>query len=127
FIDRNQNEPFFLFYAPNEIHVPRMPNTRFKGASKLGYRGDVIVELDYVVGRLMDTLDQLDLTNNTLVIFTSDNGPVLDDRHEYPTVELADKYARQLAGALRGSKYSLFEGGTRSRLIVPWPEWVQPG
>src|SRR5699024_10186775 len=127
FIDRNQNEPFFLFYAPNEIHVPRMPNTRFKGASKLGYRGDVIVELDYVVGRLMDTLDQLDLTNNTLVIFTSDNGPVLDDGYEYQSVELAEKNDHQPSGLFRGGKYSLFEGGTRTPFIVHCPEWVQPG
>lgn len=125
FIEKNKNQPFFLFYPLHEIHVPRMPDTRFKGKSKLGYRGDVILEMDYVVGQLMKTLDYLGLTNNTLIIFSSDNGPVLDDGYVDGAVEM--NHGHQSAGPFRGGKYSMFEGGTRLPFIVKWPGVVKPG
>jgi arylsulfatase A-like enzyme len=125
FIEKNRHHPFFLYYAMNEIHVPRMPDTRFKGKSKLGYRGDVILEMDYFVGKLMKTLDWLRLTKNTLVIFTSDNGPVVDDGYADQAVEL--DHGHKPAGPFRGGKYSLFEGGTRVPFIIRWPGVVKPG
>jgi arylsulfatase A-like enzyme len=125
FIEKNAHHPFFLYYAVNEVHVPRMPDTRFKGKSKLGYRGDVILEMDDVVGRLLKTLDYLDLTKNTLIIFTSDNGPVLDDGYVDSAVE--KDHGHKPAGPFRGGKYSLFEGGTRMPFIVTWPGVVKPG
>jgi len=125
FIEKNKENPFFLYYAVNEIHVPRMPGTRFKGKSNLGYRGDVILEMDYVVGEIMKTLDYLDLTKNTIVIFSSDNGPVMDDGYVDGAVEKS--HGHQPAGPFRGGKYSLFEGGTRVPFIVSWPGTVSPG
>ncbi len=125
FIERNQDHPFFLYYAVNEIHVPRMPGNRFKGKSKLGYRGDVILEMDAVVGEVMKTLKYLGLDKNTLVIFTSDNGPVLDDGYADDAVSKA--HGHQPAGPFRGGKYSLFEGGTRMPFIVRWPGVVPQG
>lgn len=125
FIEKNKQHPFFLYYAVNEIHVPRMPDTRFKGKSNLGYRGDVILEMDDVVGRLMKTLDYLDLTKNTIIIFSSDNGPVLDDGYEDQAVEM--NHGHKPAGPFRGGKYSMFEGGTRMPFIVRWPGVIAPG
>ncbi len=125
FIEKNQHRPFFLYYAINEVHVPRMPDTRFKGKSNLGYRGDVILEMDYLVGRLRKTLDYLNLTKKTLIIFTSDNGPVLDDGYVDQAVEL--DHGHRPAGPFRGGKYSMFEGGTRMPFIVTWPGKVKPG
>ncbi len=124
FIERNQKEPFFLYYAVHQIHVPRMPATRFKGKSKMGYRGDVILEMDYAVGELLHTLDRLGIADNTLIIFSSDNGPVLDDGYQDQAVELA--HGHQPAGPFRGGKYSLFEGGTRVPFMVYWPGKVMP-
>jgi arylsulfatase A-like enzyme len=125
FIEKNQAHPFFLYYAVNEVHVPRMPDTRFKGRSQLGYRGDVILEMDYVVGQLLKTLNYLGLSKNTLIIFSSDNGPVLDDGYRDQAVEM--DHGHKPAGPFRGGKYSLFEGGTRMPFIVRWPGVVTPG
>lgn len=125
FIEKNRTHPFFLYYAINEVHVPRMPDTRFKGKSHLGYRGDVILEMDYVVGQLLKTLDYLGLSENTLIIFSSDNGPVLDDGYQDQAVEM--DHGHKPAGPFRGGKYSMFEGGTRMPFIVRWPGVVTPG
>ncbi len=78
-IEENKDEPFFLFFSSHDIHVPRMPHERFQEKSGMSFRGDAIVQLDWNVGEIMKTLDRLDLTEKTLVIFCSDNGPVLDD------------------------------------------------
>jgi arylsulfatase A-like enzyme len=125
FIEAQKQHPFFLYLALTDIHVPRMPDTRFKGRSGLGYRGDAILQMDYAVGNIMKTLDYLGLTKNTLVIFTSDNGPVLDDGYQDGAVEMA--HGHKPAGPLRGGKYSILEGGTRIPLIVSWPGVVKPG
>lgn len=124
FVARNQAQPFFLYYAVHQIHVPRMPATRFKGKSKMGYRGDVILEMDYAVGELMQTLEDLGIAKNTVVIFSSDNGPVLDDGYVDKAVELA--HGHQPAGPFRGGKYSLYEGGTRVPFMVYWPNKIAP-
>jgi arylsulfatase A-like enzyme len=76
FVEQNKDKPFFLYYAPNNIHAPRAPNERFLGTSGCGIRGDSIEELDAMVGGFMGTLDRLHLTENTLVIFSSDNGRI---------------------------------------------------
>ena len=125
FITQNKAQPFFLYYAVNEIHVPRMPDVRFKGKSSLGYRGDVILEMDYVVGEVMKTLDQLGLRENTMIVFSSDNGPVLDDGYVDGAVAMA--HGHKPAGPFRGGKYSMFEGGTRVPFIVSWPGTIVPG
>lgn len=121
----NEKQPFFLYLALSDIHVPRMPGTPFKGSSKLGYRGDAILELDYSVGRIMKMLDYLGLTKNTIVIFSSDNGPVEDDGYQDGAVAMSNGH--KPAGLMRGGKYSILEGGTRIPFIVNWPGTIKPG
>jgi arylsulfatase A-like enzyme len=125
FIEQHRGHPFFLYYAAQEPHVPRVPNPRFVAATTMGPRGDSIVEADWVVGQLLKTLDRLSLADTTLVIFTSDNGPVLDDGYQDRAVELAGDH--RPAGPFRGGKYSIFEGGTRVPWIVRWPGHVSRG
>lgn len=125
FVEKNKDNPFFLYYAVHEIHEPCVPGTRFKEKSALGFRGDVTLEMDYIVGQIMRTLDCLNLTENTIVIFTSDNGPVLNDGYIDNT--MGKNPGLKPAGPFRGGKYSLFEGGTRVPLIVKWPGKVKPG
>src|SRR3546814_5461478 len=88
FIAENAEEPFFLFFSTHDIHVPRVPHSRFAGKSGLGPRGDVILQLDWCVGQIMEQLEALGLAENTLVILTSDNGPVIDDGYKDQGVEL---------------------------------------
>ncbi len=125
FVTDHKDEPFFLYYAFHEPHVPRLPAPRFKGATTLGPRGDVIVEMDWCVGQMLDKLEELGIKENTIVIFSSDNGPVLDDGYVDQAEEL--KGSHKVAGPLRGGKYSMFDGGTRVPFILSWPGAVQPG
>jgi len=124
FIERNKDHPFFLYFATHDIHVPRVPHPRFVGKTKMGPRGDVIAEFDWTVGKLLETLERLHLTKNTLVVLSSDNGPVLDDGYQDRAVELLGSH--KPAGPFRGGKYSIFEGGTRMPMIVSWPGHVKP-
>ena len=91
FIEEQKTRPFFLFFALHDPHVPRVPHPRFAGKTTMGPRGDVIVETDWSVGEILDTLDRLKLADNTLVIFTSDNGPVVDDGYKDDAVAQARK------------------------------------
>jgi arylsulfatase A-like enzyme len=120
-----QGKPFFLYYASHDIHVPRVPNQQFVGKTSMGPRGDEIVEFDHAVGRILDTLKRLKLTDNTLVILSSDNGPVLDDGYKDQANEKIGDH--QCAGPFRSGKYSLFEGGTRMPFITCWPGRIKPG
>ena len=122
---RNQKNPFFLYFATHDIHVPRIPNSRFLGKSGFGNRGDALLQLDDSVGQLMKTMDSLHLTSNTLVILTSDNGPVVDDGYMDGSKENLGNH--KPAGVLRGGKYSSFEAGTRVPFIVKWPKKVPVG
>ncbi|QCX54296.1 arylsulfatase [Elizabethkingia sp. JS20170427COW] len=123
FIAENKEKPFFLFYNATEPHVPRMPATMFKGKSGLGYRGDAILQLDHSVGEITQQLKNLGLLENTIVVFTSDNGPVLDDGYQDGAVEMLNGH-RPSAG-LRGGKYSAFEAGSRMPFIVSWPQQIK--
>ena len=125
FINENKDNRFFLYLSLTEPHVPRMPATLFKGKSELGYRGDAILQLDWTVGQILDQLELLGLRESTLIIFTSDNGPVLDDGYEDGAATLNNGHTP--AGPLRGGKYSLFEAGTRVPFIVSWPAAIKPG
>ena len=124
FIDEHNQKPFFLYVGTNDIHVPRYPHERFRDKSGMGYRGDAILQFDWTVGRIMEALDRNGLRENTLVILTSDNGPVVDDGYKDQSVEQLGDH--RPAGALRGGKYSNFEAGTRVPFIVSWPESVKP-
>lgn len=121
----NRNQPFFLYYALHQPHVPRVPSPRFRGVTALGPRGDVIAELDWCVGQLISELKRLDILDNTLIIFSSDNGPVLDDGYVDRAYELNGTH--RAAGPLRGGKYSKFDGGTRIPFIVSCPGLVHKG
>jgi arylsulfatase A-like enzyme len=125
FIESQRQVPFFLYYATHDIHVPRVPHRRFVGQTGLGPRGDVIAQFDWCVGEILRALDQHDLTRQTLVILSSDNGPVVDDGYQDQAVERLGDH--RPAGALRGGKYSAFEGGTRIPFLVRWPARIQPG
>ncbi len=125
FIDRGRGAPFFLYFATHDIHVPRLPNRQFEGKTPMGPRGDAIAELDWTVGRLLARLEERKLTRNTLVLFSSDNGPVVDDGYRDQAVEKLGSH--RPAGVLRGGKYSNFEGGTRVPLIASWPARIRPG
>jgi arylsulfatase A-like enzyme len=125
FIEKNKNNPFFLYFATHDIHVPRVPHPRFSGMSGMGPRGDAIIEFDWSVGEIMKTIDRLNLADKTLVIVTSDNGPVVDDGYKDKAVELLGSH--KPAGQLRGGKYSSFDGGTRVVFIAAWKGKIQPG
>lgn len=125
FIERHKEEPFFLYLATNDVHVPRVPHPRFAGKSGMGPRGDVILEFDWTVGQVMETLERLGLRENTMIILTSDNGPVVDDGYQDQAVELLGDHRPW--GPLRGGKYSSFEAGTRVPFIVNYPQNKKTG
>ena len=125
FLRTPRKEPFFLWFSAADIHVPRTPHARFVGSTELGSRGDAIVQFDACVGRLLATLDQQGLRDSTLVILTSDNGPVVDDGYRDRAKELLAGH--RPAGPFRGGKYSAFEGGTRVPWIVSGPGQVRSG
>ncbi len=124
FIQKNQKEPFFLYFALTEPHVPRMPATMFRGKSGLGLRGDAILQLDWTIGQIVKQLKETGLDKNTMIIFSSDNGPVLDDG--YQDEALTKLNGHTPAGVLRGGKYSILEAGTRVPFIVSWPGKIKP-
>ena len=122
FVERSKDQPFFLYLATHNIHVPRVPNPRHRGKSQCGTRGDSIVELDEVVGQVLATLERLKLSDKTLIVFTSDNGGIMNDGY-------ADvgNFKHPCNGLLRGYKGSLFEGGNRVPFIARWPGRIQAG
>ena len=125
YIIEHKEEPFFLYYALQQPHVPRTPHQRFVGTSGLGPRGDVIVEADWCIGELMNTLEAEGLLENTLIVLSSDNGPVLNDGYYDDAVEKLGDHTPW--GPLRGGKYSLFEAGTRVPFITYWKGHIEPG
>ena len=129
FIERNKDKAFFLYLSTHDIHVPRVPNLRFKGTSQAGVRGDTIHSFDWTVGQVLNTLERLKLTDNTLVIVTSDNGGTLDangpDTEHGGTPETNNGHPHN--GPLRAGKGSAYEGGTRVPFIARWPGRIKPG
>mgnify|MGYP006193823101 CR=1 FL=1 len=125
FIRQHKDEPFFLFLPTNNIHVPRVPNERFVGATNMGPRGDHIVEMDWFVGEVVAELKRQNLLENTLIIFSSDNGPVLDDGYEDFAVEKLGDH--KPTGGFSGGKYSILEAGTRVPMIVHYAGKIKPG
>ncbi len=123
-VKTHKDGPFFLYYALNEPHVPRTPNQRFVGLSGMGPRGDAILEADWCIGEFVKTLDEEGLLENTLIVFTSDNGPVLNDGYYDDAVEKLGKH--KPGGPLRGGKYSLFEAGTRVPFVTYWKGKIEP-
>ncbi len=124
FLDENQETPFFLYYGLHQPHVPRTPNGRFAGATTMGPRGDAIVEADWCVGELLSMLEERGVLENTLIIFSSDNGPVLNDGYKDGAWELLGDH--KPAGGLRGGKYSLFDAGTHVPFFTYWKGEIKP-
>ena len=118
YIKANADRPFFMYFATNDVHVPRFPHERFRGKSGMGLRGDAIVQFDWSVGELLRTLDRLGIADNTIVILTSDNGPITDDGYVDRADELLHGHSPQ--GPWRAGKYSAYEGGTAVPVIIRW-------
>ncbi|WP_246117912.1 sulfatase family protein [Adhaeretor mobilis] len=131
FIAENSDKPFFLFFSSQDIHIPNAPNPRFQGSTNLGARGDAMVQLDWTVGAIIAELDKQGLTDNTIVIFTSDNGPTHHDDTCESTKEVR-RYSpksgdgHDASGIWRGGKYEIYEGGTRVPLMIRWPHQIEP-
>lgn len=124
-IEATMDKPFFLFLASHDIHVPRAPHERFLGKSGMGPRGDSILQFDWMVGEIMKTVERLGLSEKTMVVICSDNGPVLDDGYKDDAVEKLG--AHKPAGPFSGGKYSTLEGGSRTPFITWWKGRIQPG
>lgn len=118
FIETNKNKPFFLYFCPHDIHVPRCPHPRYQGKTGMGPRGDAMLQLDDQVKAVVDAVDRLGLAEDTLIIFSSDNGPVVDDGYKDQAAKLMGKH--KPAGNFRGTKYSSLEGGHRVPCIARW-------
>ncbi len=123
FINEHKDEPFFLYLCTNDVHVPRWPHERFRGKNVMGLRGDAIAQFDWTVGQVMDALEAAGIADNTLIVLTSDNGPVLDDGYADQAIELLNGHTP--TGPFRGAKYSGYEGGTMVPMIVRWPAAVK--
>lgn len=124
YVTEHKKEPFFLYYGLHQPHVPRVPNQRFAGRTSMGPRGDAIIEADWCVGELLAHLEKEGILENTIIIFSSDNGPVLNDGYKDKAEELLG--AHKPAGGLRGGKYSLFDGGTHVPFFVYWKGHINP-
>lgn len=118
FIAENKERPFFMYFATNDVHVPRFPHERFRGATNMGLRGDAIAQFDWSVGEIVGALRRCGLLDNTIIILSSDNGPVVDDGYADSARELLNGHDPM--GGLRGGKYSCYEAGTRVPFIVYW-------
>ncbi len=125
YIESQHTKPFFLYFATHDAHVPRVPGNEFAGKSGMGPRGDSILEFDWSVGQIMNRLRELGLENNTLIVISSDNGPVINDGYNDMAMEMLGEHTP--GGVYRGGKYSSFEAGTRVPCIWRWPLAVSPG
>ncbi|MBT8445154.1 MAG: arylsulfatase, partial [Gammaproteobacteria bacterium] len=121
-VAKRPDEPFFLFHSMQAVHLPSFPSDRFKGKTKAGPHGDFLFEMDFVVGELMKTLQELKVAKDTLVIFTSDNGPEVTT-----VIHMRKDHAHDGARPWRGMKRDQWEGGHRVPLIVRWPSIVEAG
>ncbi|MDF2376565.1 MAG: arylsulfatase [Verrucomicrobiales bacterium] len=119
--ERKADEPFFAYLAFNSPHYPIVPNREFHGKSKAGYYGDFVIETDAMVGQVLTALDKHGLAENTMVIFTADNGA---ETHAFERLE---EFGQWSSGDFRGLKRDIYEGGHRVPFIVRWPGQVEAG
>ena len=127
FIKENKDIPFFMFFSSQDIHVPRTPHPRFHGKSSLGYRGDAMVQLDWSVGQTIDSLQEHGISDNSIIIFSSDNRPVYDDGTTVKKFTSEIDRWHDASGIYSGGKYQIYEGGTRVPFIVRWSNKIKPG
>ena len=123
FIRNNKKEPFFLYYATHNAHEPLVPSAGFRGKSEAGIYGDVIEEFDYCVGRIIETLKAEGLYENTIILVTSDNAPMIKEGYQDGALEQINGHNPY--GNLRGEKYSLHEGGNKVPFICTWGKVIQ--
>jgi arylsulfatase A-like enzyme len=121
-VKTNPDRPFFLYHATQAVHLPSFPADRLKGQTKAGPHGDFIFELDFIVGELLKTLEELGVAENTLVIFSSDNGPEV-----ITTYHMRTDHGHDPARPWRGMKRDQWEGGHRVPFIVRWPDRIDAG
>lgn len=121
---RSSDEPFFLYFAHRNVHGPYAPHERFVGKSEIGVYGDFLLELDWSVGQILDTLDSLGIAGNTLVFFSSDNGGV---QMGHRPAEFVNHNGHMTNGLLRGQKTESLEGGHRVPLLARWPGYIPAG
>lgn len=121
-MEAQQDDPFFLYLATTNIHHPFTPHPRFHGTSEAGLYGDFVHELDWTVGEVMKTLAKMGLADETLVIFTSDNGGMLNGGGTQ-----AWEMGHRLNGELQGFKFGVWEGGHRVPFIATWPGRITAG
>lgn len=122
-----QPAPFFLYFAPVAVHELVTPSADTKGTSKAGPYGDFIHDLDRSVGRILDALEKQNALENTLIIFTSDNGGVINPGNKTGASKIALDAGLKINGALRGGKHDIWEGGFKVPFIVRWPGRVPAG
>jgi arylsulfatase A-like enzyme len=118
-VKEKKQQPFFLYFALTAPHTPWLAQKQFKGKSRAGEYGDFTMQVDYTVGEVLNTLEKLGIKDNTLVIFTSDNGPVWFK-------EDIQKFNHRAAGPLRGMKLDAYEGAHRMPFIACWPGKIKP-
>ncbi|MCF2949379.1 arylsulfatase [Paraglaciecola aquimarina] len=123
FIKDSKDAPFMLFFPFHDIHVPRVPNQMFAGKSGMGPRGDAILQMDWMTGQIVDELKKQGVYDNTIILYSSDNGPVMDDGYADQAEELKGEH--DPAGGFRGGKYSAYEAGTRVPMIVTYPNGMK--
>jgi arylsulfatase A-like enzyme len=114
-------KPFFLYLPLTGPHNPWVPNEEFRGKSQVGLRGDMILEMDWSLGKIMSLLEELEIDKDTLLIFTSDNGP-----HSFDVDEL-EVYGHDQTAGYRGQKADIWEGGHRVPFIAGWPNAIPAG
>ncbi|MCM4169086.1 N-acetylgalactosamine-6-O-sulfatase [Arenibacter antarcticus] len=124
YVKEQKSAPFFLYYALQQPHVPRTPHPRFAGKTGMGPRGDVILEADWIIGEFMKTLKEEGILENTLIVFSSDNGPVVNDGYYDDSEEKLGNHTP--SGILRGGKYSLYDAGTKVPFITYWKGTITP-
>jgi len=130
FIEKNKDKPFFLYYATHQVHVPIYPAPRFEGTSDAGLFGDYIQDCDWSVGQILETLDRLDLTENTLVFFTSDNGAYLSGQKAIKNLKPVGKdgeFGFYRNAPWSGHKFTDSQGGFRVPFVARWPGKIKPG
>jgi len=131
---QKKDEPFFLYFPSQAIHTPRTPHKRFQGKTELGPRGDSMVEFDWKVGEIMKALKEKGVLKNTIVVLSSDNGPVyIDGYADGTTIDRRNNPGEEFdrghdgSGPYRGGKYQPHDGGTRVPFVISWPGKIKPG